>query len=640
MPGIFGFVDHSAGLGGYGDQPELLLRRMADAMQFDPSYTLDMISCPEAGAWVGRTAHPALSAATRGVPSAAGRSPSVKVLLAGEPRSLEADDESDSSEVVAYGTGAMSVGVRYLHHGAESVVSQTAAGVIVDSRAGTCLVFNDRYGAERIFLHVDVDRTFFASEAKAILAVAPQTRELNARGLAEIFACGGTLGRTSLFDQIEVLEGGTVLTFRRGAGMTRRSSFDRTELESAPPADADQFLAEFPQLLRKAVSRCTRRPPAAGVSLTGGLDSRMILAAFEANAETVPCYTFGSMYRDTFDVAIGREVARRTGHPFRVLELGGRFLSNLEKTLDRSVFISDGYIGLSGAAELYLNEQARAIAPVRVTGNWGGELLRGVRAFKFVAPRAGLLQPEVSQQIGDAAREFAATDASISNPLSYTLFRQLPVQGYGRNAIERSQLLMRAPFLNDDVVQALYRAPGEVRRSHAASLAVIGQRRELLEPATDLGLLGDSPSSVRAVRRYYRTGLAKAEYLVSHGAPDWMAVLTANPLGAMLERAFLGHHKFQHFRRWIRRDIPTLLRTSLQDSRVDLSRWLNMPAVRKMVDSHIAGRANHLDELDKALTLTATVRTLLHSSSYDPPPHRESSGCRSIRRQAAPQVTQ
>jgi asparagine synthase (glutamine-hydrolysing) len=607
MPGVFGFIDHTVAVKAVGDAPLRLLEQMAAAMYYDPSYAVDLVVSPEAGAWVGRVAHGHLVEASDVDEHPLGED--VTILLTSEPRSLES----------AQRQAARRLEQQYRTHGVDRIDLGQSAGVLVDRRDSACFVFNDTYGADRIFVHVDGERTFFASEAKAILAVAPRTRALSAQGLAELVACGGTLGRTSLFEHIDVLQGGTVLTFRRGAEPSSRPQFDRRSLESADAMSAAEFLAEFPGQLKSSVSHCMNRFPNAAISLTGGLDSRMILACLEPARTPVPCYTFGSMYRDTFDVSIGREVAARLGQPFHVLELGNDFLKDLGQTLDRSVYISDGYLGLSGAAELYVNQKARTIAPVRVTGNWGGELLRGVRAFKYVSPREGFLLPHLTQRIQASAETFSSADKSTKNPLSYTLFHQLPVQGYGRNAIERSQVMIRSPFLDDDVVRTLYRAPDTVRGSHHASLAVIAQRPTLLDPATDLGLLGTSTGLARTARRYQRLAMAKGEYLVSHGAPDWMAALTSSRWGGGIERLFLGQHKFQHFRRWMRRDVSTYVRDTLFDSQSALVDWLDVTAVRKMTESHIAGTGNFTDELDKALTLAVTERTLLRPGSFGSP---------------------
>jgi asparagine synthase (glutamine-hydrolysing) len=338
----------------------------------------------------------------------------------------------------------------------------------------------------------------------------------------------------------------------------------------------------------------------------------MIMACLDAPRGTVPCYTFGSMYQDTYDVRVGRQVAAIAGQPHAVLVLDREFLSGLQQTFDESVYASDGYIGLSGAAELYLNRKAKRLAPVRVTGNWGGELLRGVRAFKHLEPKGEFLRPSMLQALRDSAAAFDEASRSKSSPLSYTLFEQMPVQGHGRSAIERSQVRMRAPFLRNDVVECLYRAPASARKTSACSEAVIRRAPHLLHVPTDLGLLGRGPAVIGRLRTLHRKGLSRAEYVVSHGAPNWLAVLTASKPGERFERLFLGRHKFQHFRRWMRRELEPLVRDTLcGPNGSELDAWFDHARVRAMVDDHIAGRANYTDEIDKLMTVVVVTRTLL-----------------------------
>ena len=292
-----------------------------------------------------------------------------------------------------------------------------------------------------------------------------------------------------------------------------------------------------------------------------------------------------------------------------MIELGRGFLA-ISKGLHRSVYISDGYLGLSGAAELYVNEVARTIAPVRMTGNWGSELMRGVRAFKCVLPKGDFVSPGLAAQMG---RAIERSRQQVTHPLSAALFHQMPLQGYGRNAIERSQLLMAHPFLADDVVTWVYRSSAAMRQSDNATLAVLGRRPGLLSIPTDRGTLGASPSRMR---RLSRRALIKAEYLTSHGAPSWVARVASHLPPTLMETRFLGVDKFQHFRVWMRHELAPFVRETLSGSGVGgLGDWLNMPNVRRIVDDHISGRANYTDEVDKLLTLVTVTRTLLQPPS-------------------------
>jgi asparagine synthase (glutamine-hydrolysing) len=473
LPGIFGIVDRIASAGQSDPELSETIDRMAAAMRYEPRYASEVVRCPELGIFVGRVGWPV----TEMPEAVVGSDTDLFILTAGEPTGTHAHATSHAAPdgVDCRGPGALDIARAWIRAGETGFpdLRGVFAAVIVDRRRNRVVLLNDRYGIERLFVHDDGHRTYFASEAKAILAVAPRTREFDAQGLAELMACGCTLGNRSLFSNIEVLPGGTLLSFGTSGDVRRRTYFDRVTLENSAPLPEGLFLDGLCERLKTSTNASVRRGPRAAISLTGGLDSRMIMASLDAGPGEVPCYTFGSMYRETFDVSIGREIAARCRQPWEVIELGRDFLRGFATMLDHAVFVADGYLGASGAAELYLNRLARSIAPVRVTGNWGGELLRGVRAFKHLNPGGGFLATDLNKHLQRSAEEFA--DMRGVHPLSFTLFHQAPCQGYGRYAIERSQMVMRSAFMDTDVVDWLYRAPSDPAAAAGGSAARCAQ---------------------------------------------------------------------------------------------------------------------------------------------------------------------
>jgi asparagine synthase (glutamine-hydrolysing) len=605
MPGIFGVVEAVGRSAAYRDRALVeIVEQMAAAMKYDALYSCEIFSRPELGACVGRVGWPG-DIDSGGVKK---KDASLVLVTAGEPICDSSPDRgwSEDGGVEQSGVGALDTARAYSRFGEDAFgeLNGVFAGFLMDRRREKCLLFNDRYGMERLFLYQEGTRTFFSSEAKAILAVAPRTRTFDPEGLAQFLGCGCTLGTRSLFRGIEVLDGGTLVSFSVGDDVRRRAYFDRAALEETEVVPERSFLPGFYGSLKSAVNDAVKRPPRVAISLTGGLDSRMIMACLEAAPGSVPCYTFGSMYRDTFDVSVGRQVAAQCGQPHQVLELGTQFLRSARGNLEDAVFISDGYLGISGAAELYLNHMARSIAPVRMTGNWGGELLRGVRAFKYLEPKGRFLSPALMRQFRESSDGFSSM--STLNPLSFTLFHQVPHQGYGRYAIERSQVVMRSPFLDKEVVRWLYQAPASSRRASECSSAVVERgRSELLAIPTDQGLLGVDSWLARSARRFYRQALFKAEYWTSYGASPW----------SLIERMFRGRHKFQHFRPWLRSELAELIReTLLQGNRADLQAWFDMDKVERIVKGHLEGRGNYTDEIDKLMTIALASRRLLKAS--------------------------
>ena len=61
---------------------------------------------------------------------------------------------------------------------------------MVDLRRKEVVVFNDRYGMQRLYYHAHNDTTIFASEAKSLLMLRPELRNLDPKGVSEFLTCG------------------------------------------------------------------------------------------------------------------------------------------------------------------------------------------------------------------------------------------------------------------------------------------------------------------------------------------------------------------------------------------------------------------------------------------------------------------
>ena len=80
------------------------------------------------------------------------------------------------------------------------------------------------------------------------------------------------------------------------------------------------------------------------MSLTGGLDTRMIMAWQKSPPGALPCYTFGGIFRDCHDVLVARQVACMCGQPHEVIPVGETFLARFSHYANRAVYLSDACV--------------------------------------------------------------------------------------------------------------------------------------------------------------------------------------------------------------------------------------------------------------------------------------------------------
>ena len=586
MPGLAGIISR---------QPAAVCERavaaMVESMRHEPFYESGVTSAPELGVYAGWTAH-VMSAAAR--QSASHTHISVSVILAGECLS----DGHDSCLTALYTKrGDAFVGD----------LNGLFSGLVIDRDRRRAVLFNDRYGMERIYFHETPDALFFASEAKALLCAIPETRALDEQGAAQFLAFGSTLDWRTLFRGIKLLEGGSIWTFAEG-GSSRSRYFVPAEWESRPVLSESAFEEEFGRTFQRVLPRYLKSEEAIGISLTGGLDTRMIMACLPALATPPVTYTFSGRHESTLDERIAKQVAAARGLEHHILRLGPDFLSGYGRLVDRTVYITDGCFGATGTHEVYLNAKARQLAPIRLTGNFGSEVLRSMSTFKSIGLTKDLVSADFSPLVATAIRDSQYTSV---HPVTFAAFKEIPWSLFGSLAAGRSQTTFRTPYLDNDVVAVAYQAPVTSRQSPHAALRLIRERgAELALIPTDRGLSMRGSSAFDTARQVAAQVTFKLDYLHTEGLPHWL--MPFDPLLGSLSRVgILGWHKYLPFRHWFRHQLSRHVSDVLTDSSMSRLTVLNRSMLPTIAREHIAGRRNYVREIGAALTLDAIDRLLI-----------------------------
>jgi asparagine synthase (glutamine-hydrolysing) len=485
-------------------------------------------------------------------------------------------------------------------------------GLVADQSRGTAMLFNDRYGMNRLYYHESKETCYFAAEAKAILAVRPELRRIDSQALGEFVSCGAVLEDRTLFAGIQVLPPASAWLVRNGALASKGSYFHAREWEEQETLEPKSYYRELREVFARNLPRYFSGREQIAMSLTGGLDTRMIMAWQKSPPGSLPCYTFGGMFRDCQDVILSRQVASMCGQPHQVIQAGEEFLSRFPHYAERAVYLTDGCVEVSRSPDVYLNEKAREIAPVRMTGNLGGEVLRRVRTFKPVAPMQGLFQPELLSSLREASKTFA--NIQRGNPVSFAVFKQSRWNHHGILALEQTQLSLRTPFLDNDLIRTIFRAPEAAFTSNEDSLRLIADgKRELLRIPTDRGLAGERGPLLGAAHRGWLEFLFKAEYAYDMGMPQGVARIDHALSALHLESLFLGRHKVFHFRVWYRDALAGYVQEMLLDPRSLSRSYIERKRLEEVVRGHLKGDRNYTNEIHKVLTLELIHRLFLDS---------------------------
>jgi asparagine synthase (glutamine-hydrolysing) len=487
------------------------------------------------------------------------------------------------------------------------------SGLLIDKRRKRAFLFNDRYGLERIYVCETKDGFYFASETKALLRVLPELRAFDEEGVAQFLTFGCTLEWKTLFRNIGLVPGGSVWSFENG-NCHRCRYFSPETWESQPTLSVKSFESEFEETFQRILPRYFESESKIGISLTGGLDTRMIMACRPPTEAEPVCYTFAGD-RDTLDSQLSARVAAVCGLEHQTLRIDQSFFSDFAAHADRTVYNTDGCFGILGAHEIYLNKLARHFAPVRVTGVCGGEILRRVSASKAQRLCPRLFHPEFGRAISISSQLIREQE----HPVTSAAFKEVPWHLFGSLAASRSQVRFRTPYLDNEVVALAYQAPDSLRASPISAIRLIENNSAVLTNIpTDMGRMGGTSGLASALRRVASQTTFKLDYFHNEGLPDWMSHL--DPFFRyLLKTKILGLHKYLHYRSWFRRELAGYLNDVITDARTLESSFWNSGFLEQMAREHINGRKNHIREINAVLTLEAVERLLFKDLSREIP---------------------
>ncbi len=604
MPGIFGLITR---------RPASAARAEAEAMRrallHEPSYRSGIWEDTGLGIYVGWVAREGSFADGMPLRNETG---DVTLLVGGE----EYPDPGLRAQLRRRGHAVSDDGPDYLVHRCEEEpdfprqLNGRIHGLAVDRRTQTALLFNDRFGLQPIYFHQAQDGFYFACEAKAILAVRPELRAFDPRALGEFITCGCVLEGRTLFPGIHALPPGSAWRFRAGPLVEQGNYFQPREWEDQEPLPEEEYYRQLRDAFAAALPKYFQGPEKIGVSLTGGWDTRVIMAqamrSSLAAPGALPCYTYGSAYRDNQDVKLARRVAQLCGQTHQVIPVGEEFLSRFSDYAERTMYLTEGGVDTRRVPDLYVSEQARRIAPVRMVGTYGSEIINRAVMFKPQEPEPGVFAPEAMAHVAAAAAAYRR--AREGNTAGFVAFRQSPWHHYGVLGLEQTQLAIRSPFLDNAAAQVAFRAPDSdfdprPRLAREANPA-LGRLRN------DRGIGGRGLAAT--IQRAYLEFTFKAEYAYDYGMPQWVAAADHLFAPLHLERIWLGRHKVYHFRIWFRTALASYVQEILLDPRSLARRYLNRSAVEQIVRRHLKGDRNYTEEIHRLLSLE-----LLHRAFVD-----------------------
>ncbi len=390
--------------------------------------------------------------------------------------------------------------------------------LICDLERKTAILANDRDCLRNVYYTAHGGALLFAPEAKAILQDGTFKRGLDVETLAMFLAWGEFWDDRTLFEGMQFLPPASILTYSKGQ-VTRTRYWDLCYQPDYGLSD-ESIVEQLTEAIRRAVAIRMKEPLRYGISLSGGLDSRCVLAAVDPEKRKgLTTLTYGSL--DCDEVRIAEKVAKKAVTTQRSIEITPQLII---QNAEQEVWLSDGRNSIHVSFFHPVFESIRSDVDVvfdglefgamaggsilrrhRVQGQTKDDLFRDVQRDRRLFGDDELLRlfaPKYHRLVREApAKAFEMQYSKITNTDPRTLFDEFfwrthlaywsTWHVYVLNLLE-----MSFPTVDNGVVATIYRIPPEKRLNHrvyrpflkhlSPQLASISYNRTMLPPTWPL----------------------------------------------------------------------------------------------------------------------------------------------------------
>jgi asparagine synthase (glutamine-hydrolysing) len=254
------------------------------------------------------------------------------------------------------------------------------AFAIWDSKERTLFLARDRLGIKPLFYGEHNGSFYFASEMKAILAVADFPREIDEVALTNYFILSYIPAPLTIFENIKKLLPGHILTLKDGKISIRRY----WDLGFVPDRNQneDYFIERFMELLQEAVKIRLISEVPLGAFLSGGIDSSTVVALMSQISES-PVKTFSIGFGgDIGGYLDERKYAKLVADRYRTGHKEYEVFPNPEGLIEKIVRAFDEpFADDSAIPSFFVCKIAKENVTVALSGLGGDEVFAGYERY-------------------------------------------------------------------------------------------------------------------------------------------------------------------------------------------------------------------------------------------------------------------
>ncbi len=493
----------------------------------------------------------------------------------------------------------------YQRQGLAFVSKLTGAfcAAILDEDAERLVLITDRLGSYPLYWFSDTRGLTFASELRAV--VRDQVRpSLDLETVADIASLGFPFGDGTLAAGVRLVPPASTLTFdwRTGAIHVERyaSLADRFAVAGM---DRHQYYGELNEGFGRAMDRAVAGTARFGLSLSGGLDTRVILSALDRRSVPVSTFTIGG--KGCADEVIADTLSRMARTDHRFIELGTQYLGDLVPNMRRMVSLTDGmYISHGFTETLALQAFEESSFTVLLRGH-AGELAKTSTAWPLHTDATvnGMTSHEqfIPYMLGrlDSYYHGGSLKGVFKGPGAADLF----ANGHARHTLER--VIGSVPLAPADLCSYLYLHEYH-RRVTVPSLEIFRHVVDVRLPLADTEFL----DVVLRGRREWREGTDIHRELIAQNGRRFLGVRNPNTgaragagpreewvfdkLNSILRRLNVyGYRHYHDFDGWMRKAFVDSVERVLLSNESLARPHVNADRLRALVASARQGAREH-----------------------------------------------
>jgi asparagine synthase (glutamine-hydrolysing) len=304
------------------------------------------------------------------------------------------------------------------------------AAVMYDNKKQKVHLISDRFGLRPLYWGILKGDLVWSCELKGFLAHTNFEIIIDRQAVEEFFNVGYQLENRTWFEGVELVPPASIVTYDiKKSNISIVHYWSWNEFNTIKePIEEKELIEELGRLFKQSVSRRINKNDKIGITLSGGLDSRAILAAVGEDYKPIHTFTFGKEGCD--DLKIAKRVSKIKGSSHHELFINSdNWLTNRIS----GVWKSDASFNLLHMHGIEFHDECKKFIDFNLNGFLGDAILGGSYISEYQS---------LKFKVRNRGRRF---------------INQALVLG-------ESYLIHRKPFFDNDLTDLIFSIPEKLRK--------------------------------------------------------------------------------------------------------------------------------------------------------------------------------